>query len=184
MPPPTRCPSSKRKNCAVSHMQLRKERTSEAAHLFRRRTWRDDRPGRGLSLIAQAEGLANSPHIGMPMPERPGTRISRFGTYLIIYRADSARQTVRILRFPGPSRRLPREAGRSRRQPGPPAAGHPHRPRRKCASAGTSPHGEPLAPTAERDRVGMRPGWKILPPRQTFCFRRTPCRTPSRTNSS
>jgi len=53
----------------------------------------------GLALIAQAEALAHAPHIGMPMPERPGTRFFPFGSYLIIYRADTARQTVRILRF-------------------------------------------------------------------------------------
>ena len=53
----------------------------------------------GLALITQAEALAAAPHIGMPMPERPGTRFFPFGSYLIIYRADTARQTVCILRF-------------------------------------------------------------------------------------
>ena len=53
----------------------------------------------GLALIAQAESFANAPHIGVPMPERPGTRFFPFGQYLIIYRADTAKQTVRILRF-------------------------------------------------------------------------------------
>ena len=53
----------------------------------------------GLALIAQAEALAHAPHIGVPMTERPGTRFFPFGSYLIIYRADAARQTVRILRF-------------------------------------------------------------------------------------
>lgn len=53
----------------------------------------------GLALISQAESLADAAHIGMPMPERPGARLFPFGSYLIIYRADSARQTVRILRF-------------------------------------------------------------------------------------
>lgn len=53
----------------------------------------------GLALIAQAESLANVPLIGVPMLERPGTRFFPFGPYLIIYRADAARQTVRILRF-------------------------------------------------------------------------------------
>jgi plasmid stabilization system protein ParE len=53
----------------------------------------------GLALIAQAESLANAPHIGMPMPERAGARLLPFGSYLIIYRADSAGKTVRILRF-------------------------------------------------------------------------------------
>ena len=53
----------------------------------------------GLALIAQAEALAQAPHIGIRMPERPDTRFFPFGSYLIIYRADTARQTVRILRF-------------------------------------------------------------------------------------
>ena len=53
----------------------------------------------GLALIAHAEALANAPHIGVPMLERPGTRFFPFGPYLIIYRPDDARQAVRILRF-------------------------------------------------------------------------------------
>jgi plasmid stabilization system protein ParE len=53
----------------------------------------------GLALIAQAELLANAPHIGVPMPERLGARLLPFGSYLIIYRPDAARKTVRILRF-------------------------------------------------------------------------------------
>lgn len=53
----------------------------------------------GLALIDQAESLANAPEIGVLMPERAGTRFLPFGSYLIIYRADAARQTVRILRF-------------------------------------------------------------------------------------
>lgn len=53
----------------------------------------------GLALIAQAESLAHAPHLGMAMPERPGTRFFPFGSYLIICRADPAAQTVRILRF-------------------------------------------------------------------------------------
>ena len=53
----------------------------------------------GLALIAQAESFANAPHIGVPMLERPGTRFFPFGSYLIIYRADAARQAVKILRF-------------------------------------------------------------------------------------
>ena len=53
----------------------------------------------GLALITQAESLANAPHIGVPMLERPGTRFFPFGSHLIIYRADAMRQTVRILRF-------------------------------------------------------------------------------------
>lgn len=53
----------------------------------------------GLALIAQAEALANAPHIGVPLPERPGTRFFPFGAYLIIYRPDEVRQTIRILRY-------------------------------------------------------------------------------------
>jgi plasmid stabilization system protein ParE len=53
----------------------------------------------GLSLIDQAESLANAPEMGVLMPERPGTHFLPHGSYLIIYRPDAARQTVRILRF-------------------------------------------------------------------------------------
>jgi plasmid stabilization system protein ParE len=53
----------------------------------------------GLALIAQAESLADTPEMGVPMRERPGTRFFPHGSYLIIYRPDSAKQTVRILRF-------------------------------------------------------------------------------------
>jgi plasmid stabilization system protein ParE len=53
----------------------------------------------GFVLIAQAEALAHAPNIGMRMPERPGTRFFPCGSYLIIYRADTAQRTVRILRF-------------------------------------------------------------------------------------
>src|SRR5438105_2361265 len=53
----------------------------------------------GLALIAKAESLADMPEMGVPMRERPGTRFFPLGSYLIIYRPDSAKQTVRILRF-------------------------------------------------------------------------------------
>ena len=53
----------------------------------------------GLAMIAQAELLANAPEMGVLMLERPGARFFPFGSYLIIYRPDIARQTVRILRF-------------------------------------------------------------------------------------
>jgi plasmid stabilization system protein ParE len=53
----------------------------------------------GMDLIAKAESFADVPHIGVPLRERPGTRFFPFGVYLIIYRADEARQTVMILRF-------------------------------------------------------------------------------------
>jgi plasmid stabilization system protein ParE len=42
----------------------------------------------GLRLIAQAESLADVPHIGVVMPERPGTRFFPVGPYLIVYRVD------------------------------------------------------------------------------------------------
>src|ERR1043166_5002677 len=53
----------------------------------------------GLALIDHAESLADNPEIGVLMPERHGTRFLPFGLYLIIYRPDTVRQTVRILRF-------------------------------------------------------------------------------------
>ena len=53
----------------------------------------------GLELIAKAESLVKAPEIGVSMLERPGTRFFPFGSYLIIYRVDRAREVVRILRF-------------------------------------------------------------------------------------
>lgn len=53
-------------------------------------------------LGAQAEALANAPHIGMPTAGRPGTRFFPFGLYLIIYRA-----------FPKFARKAPVVAGHS-----------------------------------------------------------------------
>ena len=53
----------------------------------------------GLALIDRAESLVHAPEMGVSMPERPGTRFLPFGSYLIIYRPDAARQTIRILRF-------------------------------------------------------------------------------------
>ena len=53
----------------------------------------------GFALIDQAESLAHAPQIGVSIRERPGTRFFPFGSYLIIYRPDAARHTVRILRF-------------------------------------------------------------------------------------
>ena len=53
----------------------------------------------GLELIDQAESLANAPMMGIQLRERPGTRFFPSGQYLIIYRADAAKETVRILRF-------------------------------------------------------------------------------------
>jgi plasmid stabilization system protein ParE len=53
----------------------------------------------GLELIAKAEFLASAPEVGVAMLERPGTRFLPCGPYLIIYRLDRTRQTVRILRF-------------------------------------------------------------------------------------
>lgn len=53
----------------------------------------------GLALIDQSESLANAPEMGVQMRERPGTRFFPVGPYLIIYRPDAAKETVRILRF-------------------------------------------------------------------------------------
>jgi toxin ParE1/3/4 len=53
----------------------------------------------GLRLIAQAESLADAPHVGVVMSERPGTRFFPVGPYLVIYRPDQKNQTIRILRF-------------------------------------------------------------------------------------
>jgi len=53
----------------------------------------------GLGLIAKAESLASTPEKGVAMIERPGTRFFPLGSYLIIYRLEARRQTVRILRF-------------------------------------------------------------------------------------
>lgn len=53
----------------------------------------------GLALIDRAESLADAPGIGVALPERPGARFIPLGSYLIIYRPDTTRQTVRILRF-------------------------------------------------------------------------------------
>lgn len=63
---------------------------------------RDDRNAAerfGLAMIAQAELLANAPDMGVLMLDRPCTRFFPFGPYLIIYRPDTGRQTVQILRF-------------------------------------------------------------------------------------
>lgn len=53
----------------------------------------------GMALIAQAEALGTAPEIGVALRERPGTRFFPFGSYLIIYRPDAARKSVRVLRF-------------------------------------------------------------------------------------
>jgi toxin ParE1/3/4 len=53
----------------------------------------------GLLLIERAEALSGAPEIGVRLAERPGTRFLPCGSYLIIYRADPGKQTVRILRF-------------------------------------------------------------------------------------
>ena len=53
----------------------------------------------GLALIDQAESLGHAPEIGVSFPQRPGTRFLPYGSYLIIYRPDATRRTVRILRF-------------------------------------------------------------------------------------
>jgi plasmid stabilization system protein ParE len=53
----------------------------------------------GLALIGQAELLAHAPFIGIPMPERANARLFPVGAFLIIYRPETKRETVRILRF-------------------------------------------------------------------------------------
>ena len=53
----------------------------------------------GLTMIDRAESLANTPLMGIELRERPGTRFFPVGQYLIIYRADAAKEAVRILRF-------------------------------------------------------------------------------------
>ena len=53
----------------------------------------------GSKLIAQAESLADAPEIGPRLPQKPSTRFFPVGSYLIIYRPDEKRHTVRILRF-------------------------------------------------------------------------------------
>lgn len=53
----------------------------------------------GLKLVAQAEALANTPEMGPRMSQRPNARFFPVGSYLIIYRPDEERHTIRILRF-------------------------------------------------------------------------------------
>ncbi|MEO6787152.1 MAG: type II toxin-antitoxin system RelE/ParE family toxin [Chthoniobacteraceae bacterium] len=53
----------------------------------------------GLALVDRAESFAIAPMTGIELRERPGTRFFPVGSYLIIYRADVAKETVRILRF-------------------------------------------------------------------------------------
>jgi toxin ParE1/3/4 len=53
----------------------------------------------GSLLITQAESLENAPEMGPTLPQRPGARFFPVGRYLIIYRLDTKRQVVRILRF-------------------------------------------------------------------------------------
>lgn len=53
----------------------------------------------GSKLIARAESLADVPEMGPKLPEKPETRFFPVGSYLIIYRPDTKRRVVRILRF-------------------------------------------------------------------------------------
>jgi toxin ParE1/3/4 len=53
----------------------------------------------GSLLITQAESLENAPEMGPTLPQRRGVRFFPVGRYLIIYRLDTKRQVVRILRF-------------------------------------------------------------------------------------
>jgi plasmid stabilization system protein ParE len=53
----------------------------------------------GQTLIRQAESLAEAPEMGIPTPARRGTRYLPYRSYLVFYRLDVGRLTVRILRF-------------------------------------------------------------------------------------
>ena len=53
----------------------------------------------GLGLIERAESISQAPEMGVRLADRPGIRFLPFHSYLIIYRAEAANQTVRILRF-------------------------------------------------------------------------------------
>jgi plasmid stabilization system protein ParE len=53
----------------------------------------------GSTLIAKAESLADAPEIGPILPQKPTTRFFPVGAYLIIYRLDTERRVIRILRF-------------------------------------------------------------------------------------
>ncbi len=53
----------------------------------------------GELLIKKAETLADAPEMGPTLPGKPNTRFLPLGAYLIIYRSDERRQTVRVLRF-------------------------------------------------------------------------------------
>lgn len=52
----------------------------------------------GARLIDTAEALGNAPEIGPMLPRRPGTRFFPVGSFLIIYRPDSSKCVVRVLR--------------------------------------------------------------------------------------
>ncbi len=53
----------------------------------------------GLRLIETAESLASAPEMGPILPRKPDARFFPVGAYLIIYRLDTMRRVVRILRF-------------------------------------------------------------------------------------
>lgn len=60
----------------------------------------------GSLLITQAEALANTPEMGPLLPQRPASRFFPVGPYLIIYRLDTKKGVVRVLRFWHSARRL------------------------------------------------------------------------------
>ena len=60
----------------------------------------------GSLLITQAESLANTPEMGPALPQRLATRFFPVGSYLIIYRLDTKKRVVRVLRFWHSARRL------------------------------------------------------------------------------
>jgi plasmid stabilization system protein ParE len=50
-------------------------------------------------LLAEARSLTTFPHRGGHFKERPGTRFTTLGNYLIVYRVVEDAKEVRILRF-------------------------------------------------------------------------------------
>jgi plasmid stabilization system protein ParE len=53
----------------------------------------------GMAIIQQAENLSKALEMGTILIARPGCRYFPFGNYLIIYRVDPSRKTVRVLRI-------------------------------------------------------------------------------------
>jgi len=53
----------------------------------------------GETLINKAQSLGDAPRMGPALPGKATTRFLPIGSYLIIYRPDERRRSVRILRF-------------------------------------------------------------------------------------